>query len=61
MLPGLIVQLPEGRLFNTTLPVATVQLGWVTVPVMGADGVTGCAVITLPPAAEVQPNELVTV
>ena len=39
--PGLIVQLPEGRLLSITLPVARVQVGCVTIPTVGADGVTG--------------------
>ena len=61
-LPGLIVQLPDGRPLSTTLPVAVEQPGCVTVPVMGAEGVTGWAVITiLDDTAEVQPTELVTV
>ena len=60
--PGLIVQLPEGRPFNTTLPVADAQVVCVMVPTVGADGVTGCAFITtLADADEMQPNELVTV
>jgi len=39
--PGLMVQLPAGRPLNTTLPVATAQVGWVMVPTIGADGVAG--------------------
>ncbi len=31
----------EGNPLNATLPVATVQVGWVIVPVTGAVGVTG--------------------
>ena len=46
ILPGLIVQVPEGRPFRTTLPVATVQVGCETVPMVGADGVTGWGLIT---------------
>ena len=41
MLPGLMVHVPEGKPLNTTLPVDTVQVGCVIVPMMGADGVTG--------------------
>ena len=41
MLPGLMVQLPEGKPLNTTLPVDTVHVGCVMVPTIGADGVTG--------------------
>jgi len=41
--PGdlVMVQLPEGRLLRTTLPVATVQVGWVILPTVGAVGVGG--------------------
>jgi len=59
--PGLIVQVPAGKPFKTTLPVATPQLGWVIVPTVGAVGVTGCTFITaLADTAETQPTELVT-
>ena len=33
--PGLIVQLPAGKPFNTTLPVVTEQVGWLIVPTVG--------------------------
>ena len=60
--PGLIVQLPVGKPLNTTLPVATAQVGCVIVPTVGAVGVTGCAPITtLADAEEVHPAALVTV
>ena len=60
--PGFIVQLPEGNPLNTTLPVANAQVGCVIVPIAGAVGVTGCALITtLPDAGEKQPLALVTV
>jgi hypothetical protein len=51
------VQLPdEGNPFNTTLPVAKVQTGWVISPNPGAVGVAGCArIATLPDATEVHP------
>ena len=39
--PGLIIQFPAGRPLNVTLPVATVQVGCVTVPTTGAEGVSG--------------------
>ena len=39
MLPGLIVQLPDGSALSTTLPVTTAQVGCVMVPTAGADGV----------------------
>ena len=62
ILPGLIVQLPEGNPFNTTLPVAEAQLVCVIVPKVGADGVTDWAlIVTLADTAEVQPTEFVTV
>jgi len=60
--PGLIVQFPAGKLFKTTLPVETVQLGCAITPGMGAEGVTGGALITmLPVGNEVHPRALVTV
>jgi hypothetical protein len=60
--PGLIVQLPAGNPFNTTLPVATVQVGCVIVPTVGAVGVAGWLIITtLPDAGDVHPAALVTV
>ena len=62
MAPGLIVQFPAGRPLNSTLPVDTAHVGWVIVPTRGADGVTGCALMTtLAEANEVHPAELVTV
>jgi len=40
--PGLMVQVPDaGNPFNTTLPVATRQVGWVMVPMDGSAGVGG--------------------
>lgn len=39
--PGLMVQLPAGKSFKTTLPVDNVHVGWVIVPTTGAEGVTG--------------------
>ena len=36
--PGLIVQLPDGKPLNTTLPVEAVQVGWVIWPTVGAAG-----------------------
>ena len=60
MLPGLMVQLPEGKLFNTTLPVATEQVGCVIVPRVGAEGVAAVNT-TFAVAGEVHPTELVTV
>jgi hypothetical protein len=63
--PGVFVkvQLPDdGKPLNTTLPVATAQVGWVIVPTVGAVGDDGWAVMTtLVEAGEIQPEELVTV
>jgi len=60
--PGFIVQLPEGKPFKTTFPVATVQVGCVIVPTVGAVGVTGCVLITtFAETEEVHPEEFVTV
>ena len=57
------VQVPDtGSPLRATLPVAVVQVGWVIVPMIGADGVAGCALmVALSDAAEVHPSELVTV
>ena len=60
--PGLIVQFPAGKPLNSTLPVATAQVGCIIVPAVGAVGVAGCALITIfADATEVHPAELVTV
>ena len=64
MPPGVRVKVhvPLGRPFSTTLPVDTVQVGWVSVPATGAVGVPGCALIdTVLEAVEVHPDALVTV
>ena len=51
-----------GNPFRTTLPVATLQVGWVIVPRIGADGVAACVLITtLAEAWEIHPEALVTV
>ena len=47
--PGLRVnvQVPEeGNPLSTTLPVATLQVGCVMAPTVGAVGVAGCALMT---------------
>ena len=60
--PGLMVQLPDGKPLNTTLPVDTEQVGCVIVPTTGAVGVTSCALMTTSAdAAEIHPAALVTV
>jgi len=57
-----MVQLPAGNPVKSTLPVATVQVGWVMVPIDGAAGVPGFAMITaLADTGEVHPTALVTV
>ena len=65
MPPGLTVnvQLPAaGKPFNTTSPVASVQVGCVIVPTVGAVGVMGCELITiLADDVETQPIEPETV
>ena len=63
--PGFLVKVhepDEGNPLIIILPVATVHVGWVIVPVVGAVGVDGCESITaLPEAVEVHPEALVTV
>jgi hypothetical protein len=62
MAPGLIVQFPRGNPLNSTLPVATAQVGCVIVPVSGAEGVNGCVFITiLADTTDVHPEAFVTV
>ena len=62
--PGILfkVQVPvAGKPLNITLPVATVHVGCVIVPTVGAVGVTGCVlIITLSDATEVHPDAFVT-
>lgn len=57
------VQVPvEGRPFRTTLPVATLHVGWIIDPITGAVGVEGWTLITtLPDATELHPSEFFTV
>ena len=55
MLPGLIVQSPDGKPLNATLPVEVEQVGWVMVPTVGADGAEGSLKLAFTPVAEVQP------
>lgn len=52
----------DGNPLNTTLPVATAQVGCVIVPATGTEGVAGCAgITTFDEGDEVQPALLVTV
>jgi hypothetical protein len=62
-LPGLIIQLPDGKPLSATLPVAVVQVGCVIVPTVGCTGVAGWAfTVTLADAGEVHnTNVAVTV
>jgi len=41
MEPGFNIQFPEGKPVNSMLPVATEQVGCVTVPATGAAGIAG--------------------
>jgi len=60
--PGLMVQFPVGKSFKVTLPVETVQVAWIIVPTVGADGVAGWAFTTIfTDAVEVHPAAFVTV
>jgi hypothetical protein len=61
--PGLIVHVPvAGNPLNATLPVPTLQVGWVIVPTVGAVGVAGWVLITtLAEDGEIHPEALVTV
>lgn len=44
--PGLIVHVPSGKPPSVTLPVATVQDGWVIETTLGVAGVPPLAIIT---------------
>ena len=63
--PGVLVKVHvpvAGKPFNITFPVATLHVGWVIVPIVGADGVAACALTsTLAEAWEIHPEALVTV
>jgi hypothetical protein len=63
--PGVLVKVQlsvAGKPFNITLPVETLQVGWVIVPTIGAVGVVGWVLITtLADEDEIQPEVLVTV
>ena len=50
----MIVQFPDGRPLNTTLPVATVQVGCVIVPTPGANGIVLIVITALPVIVAVQ-------
>lgn len=63
--PGLrvIIHVPDdGKSSSTTLPVDTLQLGAVIVPITGAEGVGGCElIVTSEEETEVHPPAFVTV
>ena len=51
-----------GKPLSTMLPVATVHVGWVTVPTVGGVGVSGCGLmVTLTEAVDVHPAAFFTV
>jgi hypothetical protein len=52
----------SGSPVNTTLPVDIAQVGWVMVPIVGAVGVGGCAlIVTFAEEGDTQPAADVTV
>ena len=52
----------DGRPVKTTLPVGSIQVGCVLVPITGDDGVAGYELITtFAEGAEIHPAELATV
>jgi len=62
IVPGLIVQFPAGRSFNTTLADADVHEGWVMSPNDGTCGAEGAVLILIPTdGREVHPEIVVTV
>ena len=55
----MIVQFPAGKPLISTLPVANVHVGCVTVPVITVAGVAGCAsIVALVEADEVHPEDV---
>ena len=64
-LPGVRVRVHvpvAGSPLKAALPVESAQVGCVSAPTTGADGVSGCALITtFADDGEVHPNALVTV
>ena len=56
------VQVPDGNPYNTTLPVDIEQVGWVIMPMVGADGAPGAElIVTSGDGAELHPEASVTV
>jgi hypothetical protein len=58
--PGLMIQLPNGKPFKTTLPVGIAQVGCVMVPTTGAAGKALTTTVVVA-AVLVHPLALVTV
>jgi hypothetical protein len=50
-----MVQAPAGKPLKATLPVGTVQVGWVMVPIIGAVVVGTALITTFDDATEVHP------
>ena len=62
ILPGLIVQLPDGNPLSNTLPIEYKQVGCVIAPTAGVAGNPGAALISiLAEANDMHPAALVTV
>ena len=62
--PGVLVKVHvpvAGNPDKTTLPVASAQVGWVMVPIVGASAVATCVLITTLATGEIHPEALVTV
>ena len=63
--PGVLVSVHvpvEGSPLSTTLPVATLHVGWVIAPTTGAVGDDGAALITtFPDDGDMHPDAFVTV
>ncbi len=57
----LMVQVPAGKFTSSIHPVATVQVGCVNVPTIGADGIpAGGLMVTIGVTGELHPASLVT-
>ena len=63
--PGVLVTVhvpDDGNPVRVTLPVETAHVGWVVVPISGADGVGGCGlIVTFAEDGDTQPAADVTV
>lgn len=60
--PGLRVKVhipDEGKPLNSTLPVETVQVGWIIESIVGADGAPGATLTVKVVADEIQPSTVV--